>query len=391
MAKNIDFVSNTMKEPHRIAGTDLYYFQTTIGVSKNGYDRYIDYLQSKINTTSVNPTQEEMDSLSEIKETFRQDPLRHEELYSALLEQVKNKKAKLSKDTIKVSREYAWEIYHKPAQMEYNEFVESIKAGKIAKVGNLTFSPLNQNLKLDENGNLLLKTSGADLEDNNMGGGDVLVSGESGKVLKNTKGSMYIKPCDEFGNYPVDVFVGKKNKDTGNVEIVEIAHNYLDKDGHLFTKDNFKKSNEPLMYNISHTYQDGDGDSKFHESKYMYPTCYVITDRDGIKLYPSATALLIAHRSAVLKNVEAGIVGDEREFLENHYKRYDDINLARKKLQKNFDDGKIPSQIYINAMRTLDDELSFMRIFTEDFETSEDLQVQKDVENDNLDYFVDKI
>lgn len=379
MARNADFHSTTKKVEHNIPGTDLYYFPEYCGVNEDGHTALIETLEEKMNATYGEPKADVSDSIAML-EDMRNDPLRNEEVFEAIKRHILENKA--DKSHYYNIRKYALSIYRKPDGVTFEELVEMVEKNAIPMVSKLMFSTSNK-MKLDDNGNLLLQSVESKLENAPQGVGDFLLDRE-GNILRNTKGSMTIYPCDEFGNYPVVVYDRKRDSKTGRIYSNPHKYNYLDKDGHLYTQKHFERSETPVLYEIKHTYQD----DTFIDRNFMYPKAYVITDRDGAKLYPSATALLIAHRSALLENAEAGIVGDEKDLLVEHYKRFDAINDARKKLQAKFNNGSISESQYVKAMRTLDEELGFMRIFTEDFETKADLKIQEELD---IDYFVSEV
>ena len=337
MSKYVEFISDTKKEEHRIPGTDLYYFQIQTGVFKNGRKRYKDYALKTLGLSTD---------------------------------------TKSVRDIIIHAKEKACIIYKMPEDVtDYKKFVELIDRGNVLhKVGardDLQFSPIRQNFKLDANNNLLLKTAGADLEDDPFNGGDILLSAE-GEVLKNTKGSSYIHPCDAFGNYPLDVFVNKTNKKTGELETIEIKHNFLDSRGHLYVRESFSKSEEPIIFSIHPQYRDESEGCVFLENKLMRPEGFVITHLRGANLYPSATALLIANRDAIANDPEDAIIADETEYLIKHFERYSQIKMAKEKLTKLSCQGKISFMKYKRAMNYLTIEEELMNLFEMEYQTKAD-------------------
>lgn len=319
MAKEyIDFNSNTKKVPHQIKGTDLYYFQVQVGVEQNGYDRFMDYLSRKI--------------------------------------QAEYGEEEVSGRQSRKLRENAWIIYKKENEKQsYEDFVEDINAGRIHKIGDLLFTPVNQNMELDTNGNLLLKTLGSDLDDYNNRG-DILLSAD-GTILRNTRGSMAIRSVNEYGYYPVDVFVSQTSKETGAKEIVDIEHNFLDPFGKLITKENYvrpRKTEDEYVMPITRTFFVQDEKGQIRNDN-IYPTGYIYADKNEVMFFPSAIDVLASDK----KRVEQGLpelCNDKGSLIAQINERYEDLDDVTSYFGMKYDRGEISDSNYSKVMGLLNDE-----------------------------------
>lgn len=317
--ENIDFNSNTKKVPHQIAGTNLYYFQVQVGVEQNGYDRFMDYLNKKI------------------KAEYGEE------------EQIANRQSRKL-------RENAWVIYKKEnTSQSYDQFVTDINSGKIQKVGDLLFSPVNQNMMLDDNGNILLKTFGSDLEDYNNRG-DILLSAE-GEILRNTRGSMAIRSVNEYGYYPVDVFVSQTNKDTGAKEIVDIEHNFLDPFGKLITKENYiqpRTAEDEYVMPITRTFFVQDEKGQIRNDN-VYPTGYIYADKNGVVFFPNAVDVLENDAKRESQGLPE-LCNDKGSLIAQINERYEDLDTITEYFGMKFDRNEISETNYLKIIEILNKE-----------------------------------
>lgn len=327
MSKNVEFISNTKKEPHYIAGSNgLYYFQVQVGVSKNGYDNLIDYLTKK---------------------SFEDDDVKY-------AVNPRNRK------------EHAYVIYKKEDENQsYEDFVKDIEAGRIHKIGDFLFSAINQNMSLDKNGNLLLKSYGADLENIMMNCGDILLDSE-GNVLRNTRGNSCIREANEYGYYPEDIFLSEQDKETGITNIVGLAYNFLDPEtGKRICNVNYKRpiledENQEYIFPIERTYFSTSNGIQFR-SKDIYPTGYIHADRDSVTFYPSALDFIKENRNRAQKG--EAIDTDETPYLEEISKRPEVIDQTITSLGKRLDSGKMSQSEYDKLLSRLDRELTDIEKF----------------------------
>jgi len=236
----------------------------------------------------------------------------------------------------------------------------------------------------DENGNLLLRSYGSDLENVCFEGGDVLLN-SNGKVLRNTKGHMFIRKADPFGNYPCDVFVAESKPMSYKVDIIRIDYNFLTSDGKLIRRQNFERSQTPILHEVERTYRDDSDEKLFVDrDKKIYPKAYIydpgVIGSGFPSLFPSAAALLIENRSRIEDGLEP-IVQDERPYLMEHYRRQIEIQEVQQKLTQKSQRGTISFATYVNAMRTLADEQMLTNIFGE-METPEDALIREEIESE---------
>lgn len=323
----------------KINGTDLAYILAPCGVyEKNGFDKYLDYLASKTEDLVVN-----------------------------------------NKKNTRTLRDYCYKIY-KIEGRSREELEKAIKNNSAKLVGDMLFSAVNQNLQVDDNGNLVLRSYGSDLDDIMIAGGDVLIS-KDGEVLRNTRGQMFIHSCDPFGNYPVDVFVSGRISLTDSVEITRIDYNFLNESGKMLCKQNFQRMDTPAIIEVKRVYTDNSEDKMFM-NKSVYPTAYVYNwGRNGERptLFPSATALLIENRVRKLEMPESEpYVGDETPYIIAHYKRLSEIPSVIKKLTEKYKKDEISMAKYRRAMEALKSEQDLIRLFSNEFETPHDLYIAEE-------------
>ena len=173
----------------RIPRTQLAYMITPCAVNeKNGFDKYRDYLTHTQN------------------------------------------KAK------RVLRNYCYKIY-KMGDKTLDELKEDILSNNAIMLADTYFEVTNQNLSVDENNNLCLKTYGSDLENLPKDWYDCLVSGD-GTVLRQTNGSMVFRDHDAYGNYFALCFVSKSKPMTDEIDVIRLDYNFLTPDGHKISKSN---------------------------------------------------------------------------------------------------------------------------------------------------------
>ena len=332
-----------------IKGTDLAYILAPCAVNKkNGYDKYIDYLASKTNGEVI------------VENSSKQ----------------------------RVLREYCYKVYKRQGKT-IEELEQDIKTNNAILVGDMVFNVSGNNFELDDNDNLLLRSYGSDLDGIKKDGGDVLIS-SSGKILRNSKGHMFIHPADPFGNYPCDIFVAKSKGMFEDVEIVRIDYNFLTPDGHLVTQHNFQrvdKTDKPVIQEVSRTFSDESEGKKFIDSsKIIYPKAYVCDfgkqSEQRPMFFPSATALLIENRSRIADG-EAPIVEDETPYVIEHYKRMKEIPTIQRKLSEKSAKGSMKFPTYIKAITNISNEEMLFRIFGE-METDRDREIQEDLEFEGL-------
>lgn len=323
-----------------IKGTSLAYILTPVGVKgKNGFDKYIDYLSSK--TDAV----------------VSEEPMRGQ----------------------RVLREYCYKIY-KLNGMSLEELDKAVKNNTAQLVGDMMFAVTNQNLELDENGNLLLKSYASDLENIKIEGGDVLLSAD-GEVLRKTNGQMFIREADACGNYLCDVFVAQSKPMSDVVNIERIDFNFLDSNGKKVSRQNFERKDEPVLYTIDRTYSDPE---KMFLDKTILPTAYVYmpdkSSGETPQFFPSATMLLVENRARLMENPNATpIVADEREYLEAHYQRLLEIPRIEEKLTQKNASGSMNFDVYRRSMATLEREKQMTNLFLE-FETDRDREIAYAIE-----------
>ena len=275
----------------------------------------------------------------------------------------------------RVLRSYCLKIY-KAGNKTLEELKKDIDNNEAVMLGDSYFEVTNQNLALDENNNLCLRTYGSDLENLRGDWYDCLVSAD-GQVLRKTNGSMVFSTPDAYGNYFAICFVSKSKPMTDQVDIVRLDYNFLTPDGHKISKTNFTMSQEQSITPITRTYSHNNGEKMFIDSsKTVYPTGYIYNGGSGSREYPiflpSATAVLIENRSRIADGRDP-IVEDETPYLEEHYKRLEEQSAVHSMLTKKYNKGQISYQTYKHAMTVLDVERFIDSIFGNEFERPEDM------------------
>ena len=325
-----------------IEDTDIAYIVAPSGVkNKNGFDKHIDHKASQTN--------------------------------GVIIRDVANKDRTL--------REYCYKMY-RLGDMTLDELKEEIKQNHAPLIGDMFFSVANQDFSVDDNGNLILRSYGSDLDRIEIEGGDVLMH-KDGHVIKKTDGHMFIRKCDAFGNYYCDVFVAKTEYMKDTVDIIRIDFNFLTPDGHRISQHNFQRSDNKVIHEFTRTYSDNEGDKPFIDrSKTIYPKSYVVdlgtTHYEKPMYFPSPAALLIENRARIKDGLEP-LVDDEKPYIIEHYKREKERIEAQRKLTNRSSNGKISFVQYKRAMNAFKNEESINEIFGE-FETAEDRKIQNDLE-----------
>lgn len=334
-----------------IKGTDLAYILAQCGRDENGYDGRI--------------------------RTIREQELQWD---SPNRENVDDKR---------ILNNYCYKIYIRNGR-SIEELEEALsptnRDGHIERphlVGDMFFSPLCE-FKLDDNGFLLLKSHGSNLENVKTPGGDVLIN-RHGVVIRNTHGQMFIHNPNDFGFYPVDVFRSKNDYERNTTDIVAVEKNFLDPTGSLISKTHFEPTTKPTLIDVHRTYTDK-SDNKVFIDQDLYPTGYVYTDSGSVMFFPSATALLIANRTQAQENPDSTpYIKDESTFILEHYKREKKIPLVQSKLGKKWQRETISYNKYKKAMYAMNDELSIRKLFANEFETLADQAIQYQQETEEMD------
>ena len=313
--------------------------KNTAILSENHNDPHIANAKTLIDEIEKNNgavSKETWAKLNDEVEAIRSNPLRDEDSFEIILAKVRKfKKLYFGKAT---TGDYSLSLYKNPSNESVDDLISNIKAKQARKIGDIEFSPTNQNFQVDDNGNILLKSKNAHLDDAMFigGCGDVLLS-SNGDVIKSMKGRGIIFPCDAFGYYPVMLFENTTDKITGKKTTTNIQYNFLDAKGHFITRDNYSKSKEPELWPIHRTYRDEFEGQTFHKTSQMLPTGYVLSNSDKVSFYPSATALLLENRSRIQNGFPAILSKEtEEDLIKQHYERFDEVEEVKKKLQASF-------------------------------------------------------
>lgn len=254
--------------------------------------------------------------------------------------------------------------------------------------GDLLFSSERSVLTVDINGNLLLRGAMSDLGGVKIPGGDVLISGE-GRLLRVPSAGMFIHEADDFGFYPVDVSSSKTNYYKNKTDILPIKKNFLDQNGRLISAQHFECTDKPMLVAVSRTYNDG-GEGKAFIHKGIYPTAYVYTDSDGVRLYPSATALLMSNRNLLADNPNATpLIDDETPYIEEYFARQTEIYKVQSELYKKWKKGTLSDEKFERAMTAMEYERDMREVFEAEFITERDLAIKDRLMNESASEMID--
>ena len=346
----------------QIPGTDLAYIIAPTGVKdKNGYDKFIEYLASKTDGIIVKDN-----------------------------------------ETRRTLREYGMKIY-KMQGRTIGELEQAVKENNAILVGDTIFSAVNQDLSFDElddyivvgaqkvnrgRRNLLLKSYGSNLEDIGYKCGDVLISAE-GEVLKMTYGSSVMHEVNSNnGYYFEDVFTAKGTPMLGDVKIVGMEYNFVDPNGVVVRKQNFKRTETPTVHALDRTYRD-DSDGKLYLNKDVYPKSYIYDAGKNMggkpTYYPSPAHLIMENRIRKQENPNLPPMAiDEVSLVAEHYIRQLALPGIVEKLTQQCSAGTISVEKYRKAMATIDEERKFNdMIFSAEFETEDDRAIGEVIASGN--------
>lgn len=305
-------------------------------------------------------------------------------------------------DDQRILNNYCYKIYIRDGR-PLDELAEALSSknndGHLPRphmVGDMFFSPVNQDLTPDSNGNLLLKSHGSQLENIKVEGGDVLID-TKGNVLRNTKGHEFIYALEQkdmeegdvqFGYYKTAVFNAKNDYVRNTTDIIGIEYNFLTPDGKLISRTPFERTDRPTMVTVDRTFRYEKGKTLFID-KDVYPAGYVYTDQGDIRFFPSPAALLIANRTRIGENPNLKpFITDETPIIGDYYERQGKIkevlsNLTAK-CSKGFksEKGGISYETYRAAINAMKEEDELIHIFEKNFETKNDLAIQSALEQD---------
>ena len=275
-----------------------------------------------------------------------------------------------------------WGVFKKPDDQSYEDFIDDVKHSRVGFIGNSPIIPTGRNYtKVDLNGNLLVATVNSKLDDYIDGCGNMLISGETGEVIRAPRPSVIINPADKItGFYPIEVYKTRENMVTGNKEVYDREFNFLDPDGKILCDDyNFSSDGEQRIYEVPRNFYMREGKCVYN-SWDLYPTAYVIADWNKTKLYPSIVDLLVESRSRVNDGDEP-LVKNEYPYLQAYYKRKNQLDAITESLGQAFDAGAITESIYNKALKCLDAEYGKFEFFEKYVATVDDDKIEEQLLN----------
>lgn len=333
---NVQFQSNTKKheEDCHVKGgwfdSSLYIFSFTKGTSRDWRKEYSDYLLSKFTGQSIPSQRHKID-------TF-------------------------------------WGVFSKPKDMDYEEFCRKVDDNEIGMIGNTPIIPTGNNLtKLDNNGNLLVKTINSQLDDY-IDCGNMLIDGTTGKVLRNPHPSVIINaPTIHTGNYYLmEIYKTATDNKTGNQQVVSKEYNFLSPDGKVINSEaNFTLSEADYSFKkVPRNYYEKDGKNVINDWN-IYPFCYIITEGKKIYFFDGPVSLMEDIRSDEhLSNI---IDQNSKTFiLADLYERKGQLEDIQNKTNRMLNNGKITQKMYDNIMSIISDEFDKYTEFSEHYETDHD-------------------
>ncbi len=338
--KFVQFNTKKYEDDCHVIGSNLYIIPFTRGTNRDWRKEYADYIIAKA-TGSDMPTP----TLKNITNTF-------------------------------------WGVFYKPEDMEYEEFCNKIDAGEIAMIGHTPIIPTgNDYTRVDNNGNLLVKTLTSKLEDY-TNCGNMLIDGRTGEVLRMPQASTIINSLTDQSNYyTCEIYDTEVDKESGNKVVTGKSYNFLDADGKIVNSErNFTLS--PDGYSITQfprKYYDREGSKVIHDST-IYPDGYVVAEGRHINFYESPIALIKENRYRI-DNGYMGLVDNEEQFLTALYSRKNMLDNIVTSYGIKFDEGKITYKMYRRLMDLLNDEFDKYEEFEAKFETDADRKFAETLSN----------
>ncbi len=427
-----DFQSLTKKGEHRIGNTDLYIFQVATGAPESGFDRKLQYNIDKMYSDyqksdeqdffakhGIDPSTfalSELEDLAKLK--YDQFEQMHQtnldlltkyypsenlnnvtdstmtyayrkfinDMYDILDEYYKYAITTTNNRNNRYARTYGWVVYKKPENTDYKTFVDMIENYQLSPIGNYVFSPINNTFEPDEYGNLILRTSGAGLDNVYAQGGDVLINSK-GEVLNDSKFRLFIRPATEYGVYPTDVYINSVNHNTNKLETAEIKKTFLDTNGSAINREPFEYSDEEILIPIERLLRTKNGDKDF-VSNQVHPRGYLYSHKDTVEYYPSIFALLAENRKRTTQGQTPLI--EEDEYLKEMFERLALSTRLTTSLGVSFDAGKVASGMYQKVMKILDCESRNIEQFVKFATAEEKEQIENIVsENESLSIYSD--
>lgn len=273
-----------------------------------------------------------------------------------------------------------WGVFKKPESQSYEDFIDDVKNSRIGFVGNTPIIPTGRDYtQVDSNGNLLVATINSKLDNYYDGCGNMLISGQTGEIIRAPKPSVIINPVDEkTGFYPIEIYKTKENKTTGTKEVYAREYNFLDGDGKILCDDfDFQLKESDELIKIPRNFYMRDENRVFNNWE-IYPASYVYCSWNGVTLYPSVVDLITENRKRVA-NGELPIVSDERPYIREYYIRKAELDNIVESLGKSFDSGAITQTIYDKVLKVINKEFDTMENFESSIATEEDAKIEIEI------------
>jgi len=230
-------------------------------------------------------------------------------------------------------------------------------------VGYRDFVGTIQDLNLDDNDNLLLKTTGFGYENSHRRGGNTLID-KDGKVLAYLGYYGFIRPANALGYYPVEVYKSRRVAGSKRPKTVERNYNFLTPDGKFIRKSHFQQGPETAIHTLtsskqyvapSYIYDKGNKTSEFPE------------------YFPTVVDLLISNRES-----STPFITNESEYLKTLQNRKVSIPYILHKLSnKCFEQRKMSIEEYNGILNKLNEEIEKIEYFMEKYATNQDYAIME--------------
>ncbi len=324
-----------------IPGTPLYRKLVIVGVERSGAKRYLDYLASK--TPDI---------------IYEHDPKADGKVFK-----------------------YGMMLYKKDPGMSMEDFRQGIKDEIIEPVYSKPIcTDDKQDYTIDDNGNMVLRKYGFDLDEHKRPGGNLILH-KDGTVVRDITGLDFISRHNAFGFYPIEIYRNEFNSRTGRYTTVDCEYNFLDPNGSRVSVNSFRREDPPSITPVNHKFTFKEGTHLFIDKKHgINPTGYVYSDKNEVRFFPSPAALLIANRMDMGEgHTGTGFIADETPYLRAFYERVLQLDGVESKIYSLLKSGKIDNDAYKKITKQLEEERYLIDNFRSTLETDADREVRRQV------------
>lgn len=273
---------------------------------------------------------------------------------------------------------YLWNVYKKDENMSYEDFVKGVNKNEIAPLTKTAiYIPGKTPNEVDMNGNLLVATSNSELLEESDGCGNILIDGQTGKVLRAPAPSVIINQVDErTGYYLIEKYIEKTNPKTGNTYTDDKLYNFLDADGKLISSKTFfhrADMGTKLFTPVTRNYYARDG-KKVINSYDIYPTGYIYNQGQDFMFLESDISVVLENRYRKSRGLEPINTLDNYHLIQAG-KRLKELDEIIQVIGEDYDMGQISDATYQDMMSKFNDEYDKIEEFKQKYATPEDLEI----------------